>query len=201
MSTKTLLHLNYLNRIFILVNQENYADYSFHGKVGNEINRKVFKELDGNAKEQLAAYLITIERYYFQLEKKETGKTDEELLWDESYVQLTQFIDTLIPGYSFRLAYLERESLKKDGKRWVSTYIMYVVNANQLKEKKPVFRLIHEENKQVVEWIEKEVYLIEHYPHFEQTLSKIKENELLVYKQGKNPNAPQLFEGFDDLLD
>lgn len=201
MNTKTLLHLHYLNRVFILVNQENYDDYSLHTKVGSRIERKVFKELDGNSKERLAAYLITVERYYLFLERKETGKSEEEMKWDESYLQLVQFIDTLIPGYSFHFAYLQRDTLKKEETRWISTYSAYEVNTNQLKEKKPVFRLIHEDGEQKVEWLVSQEYLITHYPHFLSHFEKIKEDEYLVYQQETNPNTPQLFEGFDDLLD
>lgn len=201
MNTETLLHLNYLNRVFILVNKENYGDYSLHVKVGTQVERKVFKELDGTAKERLAAYLITIERYYLFLEKKETGHSEEEIKWDESYVQLVQFIETLLPAYNFRLAYLQRESLEKEGNKWVSTYIAYVVNTNQLKEKMTLFRLTHQAEEQQVEWVVSEAYLKAHYPHFEAEFIRIKEDEMLAYKYETNPDIPHLFEGFDDLID
>ena len=135
MSIKTLLHLNYLNRVFILVNQENYDDYSLHAKFENRVERKVFKEVEGNAKERLAAYLITMQRYYVFLERKETGKSEEEIQWDESFLQLAQFIDHLIPGYSFRLLYLQRETIQKEENKWISTYSAYVVNYNRFKTK------------------------------------------------------------------
>lgn len=201
MSTETLLHLNYLNRVFILVNKENYGDYSLHAKVNNQVERKVFKELDGQAKERLAAYLITIERYYLFLEKNETGKSEEEIKWDESYVQLVQFIETLIPAYNFRLAYMQRESVEKEAETWVSTYIAYVVNTNQLKEKITLFRLIHKEETQHIEWLISEEYLRAHYPRFKKEFTKLKEDEFLAYKHESNPDMPRLFEGFDDLLD
>lgn len=207
MATETLLHLNYLNRVYILVNMENRRDYSLHLKAGNTIDMRTYKEIDGNEKERLAAYLIAVERYHLWQESIDTGRSAKEIRTEDSYLQLVNFIDDISPGYAHRWAYLKEANIVKEKNCWKATYEGVELIYNQLENPKIVFHLIHrfepstKEIHQSIEWVIPESELMLNNEQMKDALRKIKEDGILYFKQAINPALPDMFEGFEELLD
>lgn len=202
---KTLLHLNFLDQVSILVNQDAILDYSLHLKVGNTIERKSFKEIDENPKEKLGAYLITVERYYLFQEVMKSGKTEADLRWEESYFQLVQFIEGLVPGYIFKWDYITRENITKEESVWKSIYTAHEINYNKLISKKPVFTIMNYLNDQgeaaqQIEWIVAEEELVRNNPYLVQVIEKARMDEYDQFKQKIKPDLPSLFGDFEDML-
>lgn len=207
MTTKTLLHIDFLSEVSILITEEDTLGYSLHIKEGNLIERKFFKFSDGNEKELLAAFLIVTERYYLmQASRKRMVKADE-LRWDESYIQLAQFIEQLSPGFVFRWGGIELMSSIEHANYQESVFTSQQINFNQLVGKKEAFVVnnLFDENKneiyQSVKWIIPKEELIKHNHELLKVIESVIEHEYLQYRQKKIAGSPKIFEDFEDLME
>lgn len=204
---ETLLHVNYLNRVTILVNLENQKDYMLHLKIGKNIERRTYKEIDGNEKERLIAYLIAVERYHLWQEVIEKKRSLDEVRKEESYIQLVNFIGGMAPGYLFRWAYVTELKTMKESTRWISTYQGVPLVYNQPQSPQIIFRLFHEfdqsskEVKQTVEWVVRREDLTLNSPGMNEMLKYIEEETLVHFNQAVNPTIPGMFDGFEELID
>lgn len=207
MTTNTLLHIDFLSEASILITEEENLGYSLHIKEGNLIERKFFKFSDGNEKEMLAAFLIVTERYYLmQAARKQSVKADE-LRWDETYIQLVQFIEQLSPGFVFRWGEIELMSSIEHTNYRERVFTSQQINFNQLVGKKEAFVVKNhfDENTneiaQSVKWIIPKEELIKHNDELLKVIEGMIEHEYLQYRQDKVAGSPKIFEDFEDLME